>query len=174
MLKGKMGESLKCEICQKVATVHLTQIIDNHIQKVDLCENCAKEKGVTDPSGFSLADLLAQPDITAKPSHEKMVCKHCGFSQSDFKRLGHLGCPVCYGSFREMIDQILTKMHKGTEHHGKVPNRTLQKLSLHDRINSLKKNLDLAIEEERYEDAAKHRDEINKIDETVDGKTDPR
>ena len=28
------------------------------MQKVDLCEECAKTKGVNDPTGFSLADLL--------------------------------------------------------------------------------------------------------------------
>ena len=28
------------------------------MQKVDLCEECAKQKGVNDPAGFSLADLL--------------------------------------------------------------------------------------------------------------------
>lgn len=28
------------------------------MQKVNLCEACSKEKGVTDPTGFALADLL--------------------------------------------------------------------------------------------------------------------
>ena len=28
------------------------------MQKVDLCEECAKTKGVNDPAAFSLADLL--------------------------------------------------------------------------------------------------------------------
>src|SRR6185436_3124282 len=45
-----------CQFCkQKEATVHLTQIVENEVKKVDLCEACAKEKGVNDPSGFSLA-----------------------------------------------------------------------------------------------------------------------
>jgi len=28
------------------------------MQKVNLCEGCSKEKGVQDPTGFALADLL--------------------------------------------------------------------------------------------------------------------
>ena len=44
-----------CEVCQtENATVHLTQIISGKMQKIDLCEKCAKEKGVADPAGFSL------------------------------------------------------------------------------------------------------------------------
>ena len=47
-----------CEVCQtENATVHLTQIISGKMQKIDLCEKCAKEKGVADPAGFSLADM---------------------------------------------------------------------------------------------------------------------
>jgi protein arginine kinase activator len=51
--------------CSKSATVHLTQIVNNKVHKVDLCEECAQAKGVTDPSGFSLADLLLKASLNA-------------------------------------------------------------------------------------------------------------
>ena len=35
------------------ATVHFTQIDNNKVHNVDLCEDCAKKKGVTNPGGFS-------------------------------------------------------------------------------------------------------------------------
>ena len=42
-----------CCICkEKEATVHLTQIAGDKMQKVDLCEECAKTKGVNDPDGL--------------------------------------------------------------------------------------------------------------------------
>ena len=48
-----------CDVCKNnQATVFLTQIVDGKMQKVNLCESCSKEKGVTDPTGFALADLL--------------------------------------------------------------------------------------------------------------------
>jgi protein arginine kinase activator len=48
-----------CSVCKEnKATVHLTQIVGEKMQKVDLCEACSKEKGINDPTGFSLADLL--------------------------------------------------------------------------------------------------------------------
>ena len=48
-----------CCICkEKDAKVHLTQIVGDKMQKVDLCEDCAKKKGIDDNTGASLADLL--------------------------------------------------------------------------------------------------------------------
>ena len=44
-----------CCVCkEKEAKVHLTQIVGDKMQKVDLCEGCAAQKGVNDPAGFSL------------------------------------------------------------------------------------------------------------------------
>jgi protein arginine kinase activator len=53
---------MKCEICGKhEATVHLTLIAEKQtLQKVDLCEICAKTHGVNDPTGFALAAILQQ------------------------------------------------------------------------------------------------------------------
>jgi protein arginine kinase activator len=48
-----------CYICEKKeATFHLTQIAGDSLKQADLCEQCARTKGVNDPTGFSLADLL--------------------------------------------------------------------------------------------------------------------
>ena len=41
--------------CENEATVHLTEIVEGQMKKIDLCEECAQEKGVTDPEGFALA-----------------------------------------------------------------------------------------------------------------------
>jgi protein-arginine kinase activator protein McsA len=50
---------MNCEICGKDnATVHLTTIMSEKTTKIDLCETCAKEHGVHDPTGFSLLDLM--------------------------------------------------------------------------------------------------------------------
>jgi protein arginine kinase activator len=48
-----------CSICnQREASVHMTQIVGNKMQKADLCEECARERGMTDPAGYMLADLM--------------------------------------------------------------------------------------------------------------------
>ncbi len=158
-----MASPLKCDLCSKPATVHLTQIVNNKIHKVDLCEACAQAKGVTDPSGFSLSDLLLKASLNPEAATETMRCEHCGFSQNDFKKHGRFGCPHCYETFRTMLEPMLDNMHKGTVHTGKVPQKALERKNLHDRLSELETSLDDAIKTERYEDAARYRDEINQV-----------
>jgi protein arginine kinase activator len=159
-----MANPLKCDLCSKPATVHLTQIVNNKVHKVDLCEACAQAKGVTDPSGFSLADLLLKASLNPEPSVAGGVrCEHCGFTQSDFKKQGRFGCPACYETFRGVIEPMLENMHNGTAHAGKVPTRALERKSLYDRLTKLELDLTEAIKSERYEDAARTRDEINQV-----------
>src|SRR5579863_2779073 len=107
-----------CMFCkQNPATVHLTQIVGDKMQKVDLCEECARQKGVNDPAGFSLADLLlglgASQEI-APAGGEERTCPNCGFTQADFKKSGRLGCSQCYVTFAEGLEGMLKTMHKGT------------------------------------------------------------
>jgi protein arginine kinase activator len=166
-----MANSLKCDLCGKPATVHLTQIVNNKIHKVDLCEGCAQAKGVTDPSGFSLADLLLKASLNPEPAAEVVRCEQCGFTQADFKKHGRFGCPACYETFKDVISPMLGNMHKGTVHIGKVPQRALERKSLYDRLTQLQGELDQAIKSERYEDAARCRDEIHQVKQAFDEKT---
>lgn len=158
-----MNNPLKCDFCTKPATVHLTQIINNKVHKVDLCEECAKQKGVTDPSGFSLADLLLKASLNPEAPEGVTRCEQCGFTQADFKKLGRFGCPACYEAFKDVLAPMLPGIHKGSVHTGKVPRTALSRKSLHDRLSKLETDLSEAIKSENYEDAARFRDEINQV-----------
>jgi protein arginine kinase activator len=162
-----MPNPLKCDLCSKPATVHLTQIVNNKVHKVDLCEACAQSKGVTDPSGFSLADLLLKASLNPEPSATSVRCEQCGFTQSDFKKHGRFGCPACYETFKAVIEPMLDNLHKGTKHAGKIPHRALERKSLSDRLSKLEFDLTEAVKSERYEDAARTRDEINQVKQTA-------
>lgn len=158
---------MQCDVCQtKEATVFLTQIVDGKMQKVNLCEACSKEKGVNDPTGFALADLLlglgASQEIEKSPSAVK--CPVCGFTQADFKKTGRLGCSNCYTVFADGIAPMLKNMHKGTAHTGKTP-AAFQKTREHDeKIKTLQDNLTKAIEAEEFELAANLRDQIRQVE----------
>ena len=154
-----------CCICkEREAVVHLTQIAGDKMQKVDLCEECAKTKGVNDPTGFSLADLLlglgASQEIEQAAGGVEVKCPRCSFTQADFKKAGRLGCPECYRVFAEALEGLLKTMHKGTRHSGKVPETMRQNRDLSDRLKALQKRLARAIEAEDFEEAAVLRDEI--------------
>jgi protein arginine kinase activator len=167
-----MANPLKCDLCSKPATVHLTQIVNNKVHKVDLCEECAQAKGVTDPSGFSLADLLLKASLNPEPAAGGgMRCEQCGFTQNDFKKHGRFGCSSCYETFKGLVEPMLDNMHKGVTHTGKVPARALERKSLYDRLTKLELDLSEAIKSERYEDAARARDEINQVKQNFGSKS---
>ncbi|MFP4166272.1 MAG: UvrB/UvrC motif-containing protein [Opitutales bacterium] len=160
-----MTEKLQCSICGKEATVHLTQIVNNKIQKVDLCESCAHEKGVTEPGGFSLADLMSQSTVkTDNAGHNELVCPECGHTNADFNRTGRLGCAVCYTTFESLVRPVLEDIHAGTQHKGKVPDITLRRQSGEAELKRLQDALQNAVKEEAYEEAAKFRDRIKRLE----------
>ena len=158
---------MNCDVCkQKPATVFLTQIVDGKMQKVNLCEACSKEKGVTDPTGFALADLLL--GLGASEEMEKsgagQRCPTCGFSQADFKKTGRFGCSNCYEVFGEGLENMLKGMHKGTTHVGKVPPGLLKARQRDEEMKKLQRELRKAVTEEKYETAAELRDRIRQIE----------
>jgi protein arginine kinase activator len=159
-----------CTICkEKPATVHLTQIVGDKMQKLDLCEDCAKTKGINDPTSFGLADLDLMLGLGASQQLEQaaggveLKCPRCGFTQADFKKSGRLGCPECYVTFAEGLRGLLKTMHKGTRHTGKAPEALRATRENADRMKSLQAKLAKAIKDENYEQAAQVRDEIKQL-----------
>lgn len=136
------------------------------MQKVNLCDACSKEKGVQDPTGFALADLLlgigAAEEIEKGTPSQK--CPVCGFTQADFKKTGRLGCSMCYVTFSDGLGSLLKAMHKGTEHVGKRPQRASREMELDDRVRALTQDLEKAVAEENYESAAALRDQLKQLE----------
>lgn len=167
---------MKCDFCDKKATVFLTQLVEGQMKKVCLCDPCAKERGVTDPTGFSLADLLlggaaagvasaqaGKPSASATGGGRK--CPTCGFTLEDLRRVRRFGCSDCYSIFTEEVGQMVRGMHKGTSHIGKVPAGLMAMQVRHQRLEELRSRLDQAISSESYEEAAGIRDEIRNLGE---------
>ncbi|MSR67086.1 MAG: excinuclease ABC subunit B [Pedosphaera sp.] len=158
---------MKCSQCENSATVHLTEIIDGKTKKIDLCESCAKEKGVTDPAGFALADLLlglgASSQIETSGDGKQLVCGACGFTQGDFKKTGRLGCPECYSTFAEPLEAMLKQMHKDTLHRGKVPAHLKEQRERGLMRADLQTKLEESIKAENYELAAQIRDQLKQF-----------
>ena len=162
---------MKCDFCDSKASVFLTQLVEGQMKKVSLCETCAKERGVTDPTGFSLADLLLG-GITGElgglgggqsPAGGSKICPACGFTLEDLRRVRRLGCAECYSAFREEISPMLRGMHKGASHVGKVPEGLMALQFKHQRLQDLRSRLEQAVASENYEEAAGIRDEIHTL-----------
>ncbi len=156
-----------CDICKKnEATVHLTQIVNSKMLKVDLCEACSKAKGVQESAGFSLADLLvglgSAEEIRAESPDVR--CPVCGFTQADFKKTGRLGCSACWEAFDAGLSSLLKAMHKSDRHVGKVPGKAAHTIVVSEKIKELSQELAKTVSAEKYEDAARIRDEIRQLE----------
>jgi len=163
-----------CNICNKnPATVHLTEIVDNQMNELHLCEECARQKSAQMESQFGLSDLLAGLTEFGKPVKDKelvnLKCPNCGLTYSDFKKIGRLGCGNCYEVFKRYLAPLLRRIHGSGQHVGKSPFTSTpipaaekkQELSA---LEGLKMKLHKAIENEAFEEAAKLRDQIRELE----------
>jgi protein arginine kinase activator len=159
-----------CDICGKnAATVHLTEIIDNQMNELHLCEECARQKSTEMEQQFGLSDLLAGLAEFEKPVKEtetavSLKCKKCGLSYSDFKKIGRLGCGECYNTFRKQLGVLLKRIHGSNQHVGKAPARASSKRPQKLDLQELRQQLQRAIEQEEFEEAAHLRDTIRELE----------
>lgn len=166
---------MQCDICGKSeATVHLTEIINNEVTKLHLCEGCAKEKASEMEEHFGLADLLAGlADFGMQVESSEMTklkCQNCGFSYMDFKKAGRLGCGECYEAFGKNITPLLKRIHGSDQHYGKAPMKAKRVIKVRDDIQDLKSRLQKAIQMEEFEEAAKLRDKIKELEKKMENK----
>lgn len=159
-----------CNLCGKnPATVHLTEIIDDQMSELHLCEECARQKSIQMEQQFGLADLLAGLTEIEKPTPEKEVigikCAGCGLTYADFKKIGRLGCSECYSAFKKYLGPLLKKIHGLSQHFGKSPVRLAARTSKKKiDLQELRQKLQKAIELEAFEEAAKIRDQIKELE----------
>ncbi|MDD2679395.1 MAG: UvrB/UvrC motif-containing protein [Candidatus Omnitrophica bacterium] len=159
-----------CNICGKnQATVHLTEIIDEQMNELHLCEECARQKSVAMEQQFGLSDLLAGMADFDKPEKESetpagLKCPNCGLSYADFKKIGRLGCGTCYNAFSKYLGPLLKRIHGSTQHTGKSPLKAARGLKDSIDTQELRLRLQKAIEAEAFEEAARLRDQIKEIE----------
>jgi protein arginine kinase activator len=154
-----------CDLCGKnPATVHLTEIIDEQMKELHLCEDCAREKSTQMEQQFGLSDLLAGLTEFEKPTKEleteKVKCVSCGLSYADFKKIGRLGCSECYVSFKKYLGPLLKRIHGSNYHTGKSPAKVARVVKKKVDLEELRFKLQKAIEMEAFEEAARIRDQI--------------
>ncbi len=178
-----------CQNCgENEANFKYTKIVNGEKTEIELCDKCRKELGFGDisfnmPINFSsfLEDFFEEdPDIFEQfPNKNMLQCDKCGLKFEEFLNEGKFGCENCYEAFSEKIEPILKNIHGGEKHIGRIgkPKAKLEQAKSEDvvkfnkkidkkensKLEELQSKLKDAINEERYEDAAKLRDEIKKL-----------
>mgnify|MGYP002547266479 CR=1 FL=1 len=162
---------------------------DADVQKilVNGCEGYSYQKEETSAlmwsDGVSLFQIIGNCNLGIL---ENMVKEDVAFIfatgkvyYDEFIETGLLGCENCYNVFSNKIDSLLKNIHGSNRHVGRISKFIENSNNLGDfkpvekkiktnkterasKIEELKEKLNKAIKEERYEDAAKIRDEIKK------------
>jgi protein arginine kinase activator len=161
-----------CQVCGKnPATVHFTEIHDNKMTEIHVCNRCAEERGLQTASKqgkFDIADLLAgMVDGMTRNDEERVgavQCPRCGMQYSQFKETGRLGCAGCYTAFQFQLRPLLRRIHGDTRHRGKVPTRDGEGATRSRQIHRLHDELQRAVEREEFEHAASIRDQIRVLE----------
>jgi protein arginine kinase activator len=161
-----------CQSCkEKTATIHLTEITNGQRCETHLCQECARQQGLTVKTQIPLNELLntllsAQPQagssapssIAAQSEH---ACPACGMTLKRFAAEPLLGCPYDYTEFQAELLPLIEQSHNGRSRHcGKVPARTSSQDRKEIELIQLHRQLEQAIKNEDYEAAAKIRDQI--------------
>ncbi len=178
-----------CENCGKrEANVRYSENINGVKKEMNLCEECSKKLGIVDKMDFRMPSLdfsnffgsfledFNTPEFMPLLNEMKQVkCDSCGSTFDDIINTGRYGCPNCYDVFEDRMDPILKKLQGANRHIGRLGKISDNKVKFDkkeeqneknktdNKLEKLQGELKQAIKEERYEDAAKIRDEIKKM-----------
>ena len=157
---------MKCGRCSKPAVLHITELRQGEVQALHLCETCAKDylSHAQSSNGGPAVDSEMPSDDAAVDEIELQVCPNCGIAFKEFRTQGRLGCPHDYVVFQDELLPLLENIHGETTHVGKIPKRSPQSSLLQFQLIKLRSELRSSVEEERYEDAARIRDSIRKLE----------
>jgi len=177
---------MKCQNCGKnEANFQYRQIINGKKKELILCSECAKKLGLDNMDiGYEfggMSDILGGLfngflEDTRIPliQTNNLECKTCGTNYNNFITDGMLECEDCYKTFDKQIDKVLKNIHNSNRHIGRKPSEKLDKVAEESveyqlenkeetKLEKLQRELRAAVEEERYEDAAKLKNQIKEI-----------
>ncbi len=156
-----------CDECGDAkATVHQITISNNEVTHHHLCENCAREMDVS-AQGNSGEDSVSSMLSSMYDEFEKSEeCVACGTTFEEFQQTGRVGCENCYSVFVDQLEPLVKRIHGAAQHVGSsARGGKLQKMSGQRKLQILRKDLERAVNKEKYEKAAELRDRIEQLKE---------
>lgn len=171
---------MKCEKChENEATFFYQETINGKSRSYHLCADCAEKMRAAGELNINMempdfdapfatfpnffGDLFALPEKTSKRGAK--TCPGCGATWQDIVNLGKARCPECYRTFADELDATVRSMHGNVTHTGRAP---LKERAAHEKENQLadlKKQLQQAVADEKFEDAAALRDKIHALED---------
>ncbi len=184
----------ECMKCSRPALIHITDVVTKgpplKVVEIHLCLEHAIESGLMGApvligktsTGKPISQVPMHPEL-AKLKHldatagvieevdtigASVACPTCGTTWAQFQKRGLFGCANDYTLFEKQLAEMIRSMHeRHSQHTGKLPPHSSSTETLvRARIIQLKTQLSAAVQGERYEEAARLRDQLRTISET--------
>jgi protein arginine kinase activator len=167
---------MKCNLCAKVATFHITDIERGKPREFHFCDEHARQHltPAADATGKPAMSELAKTliggatEAVQEPTPlDQQSCPVCQISFGEFRSTGRLGCPHDYEIFRDELMPLLENIHDETRHTGKSPRRAPRDPKQQTMLIQLRNDLKRAVAAEDYEMAARVRDKIKTLEQEL-------
>lgn len=168
-----------CEHChENEAKITYTIVEGNAMRQKHVCRSCFQDFLAKQFPASQIPPIDIQPMIQELLSlfqgkdaegEGDRSCPVCGRSLKEFRKTGMFGCDSCYDTFAEELKALLPRMQGAERHEGTMPEAFRKDREASEKEQALQSRLDLAVAEERYEDAAQLRDEIKAIKDARHG-----
>jgi len=153
---------MQCEVCHlHDATRAVTRTVDGEPRELYVCDECARleasppapETPGAAPDSHSVSDVLFSLGMPVPPSGKAAdaVCPVCGLSRGDLRAHRRLGCPRCFDTFGTDVRTFLSSRVPAAPRSREDPDEAMRARD----AARIRGQLDDAVREERYEEAAR-------------------
>ena len=158
-----------CDLCGKgEATMKVSQLDkEGRVTEIAVCAECARQRGFAEVEKLkaNAAEILTELKTRIDEGDSRLVCRSCGLSYAEFKRLGRLGCADCYVSFHDELLPLIRRIHDAVQHVGRTASGGRKQAQMKMNVQRLREALSGAIQDEDYEKAAALRDQLRQTEE---------
>jgi len=180
---------MKCDLCNtNEATIYLIRIQDNTVKRINICEECAKKYSFLSDEDFHndfaniLYEFFGEGSNPASGRVKKIwgnlsyrrnrKCPYCGIDLETIKKTGLVGCGNCYRELGSALLPLIKNIQGTLENKSKAPLNTSKKIRAEVSIRKLRHKLQNEILIENFEEAARIRDKIKRLENNINGRSE--
>lgn len=160
-----------CDKCKKFeACYHSTLIVNGEQSSKHLCEKCAEQEGVLKQDLFFDNFKIFNAFLGLEDA-DAIKCPKCGWSLRELRKLGVVGCEHCYTAFSKEVEDYIRRHQPCEEHKIEAVEFNIQGekkvKTKQQELENLRKELQVAINEEKYEQAGVINKKIKKLEKEL-------
>lgn len=171
-----------CQSCKtKQANTHIKTIVNGELTEMNLCSECAAKMGYGNvfDQFFDIGSLMSgfMGESVGKALAPERRCPNCGITFAQISKGGRVGCAKCYDFFYDRLLPSIKRIHGNTLHTGKRLRKpqlhsgenSSEKTEIPNEISRLSQQLQAAVKNQEFEQAAQLRDKINELKASLGG-----